>query len=119
MSVSLDGVTKVFDAIPIANKEILTRTTPDKFPFVNLEVGTEQSALQGATDTRTVSIVVSVHVINSNHKSLFLLCDNVENSLKTVQGLKFFGYSKVKASFENEYNFFIREMNYSFTSVIC
>lgn len=119
MSATEDGLLLVFNAIPQLNKEILTRTTPENFPFINIEVGSEDVLVSGQVDRRTVNITVAVHVLGSDHFDLFQQCDAIEAALIPVAGLTFRGYSRVLSSFENEVNLISREMTYSYTALIC
>jgi hypothetical protein len=119
MSATEDAVTLVFNAIPQVNKDILTRTTAENFPFVNVEVGGEGVLITGNVDRRSVGITVAVYVLDSDPFSLFQQCDAIEAALDSVPGLTFRGYSRVNSSFDFEVNLLYREMTYSYTKLMC
>jgi hypothetical protein len=119
MSASLEAVTEVMGAIPLLHKAALMRTTPELFPFANIEVGREVTTVYGNTERRVVDLRVAIHVLNGDYAELFGHCDTVEAALESVLGLEFKGYAAVLSSFELEVSFLTREMNYTYTKLIC
>lgn len=119
MSATEDAVTLVFNAIPQVNKDILTRTTAENFPYINIEVGSEGVSKTTNVDERTVGLTVAVYVLDSDPFDLFQQCDVIETALDSVPGLTFRGYSRVISSFDFEVNLLYREMTYSYTKLMC
>lgn len=119
MSVSKDVTALILAAISFPNKSAFQRTTSEIFPFVNIEVGPESYSNDVGTETRTVSIGVTISALDSDYNSMFDYSDTLEADLISIPDLTFTGFSAVNVQFENEVTFITREMSFTYSIIFC
>ncbi|MCK5813842.1 MAG: hypothetical protein KAH03_06275 [Cocleimonas sp.] len=119
MSISNDVTALVFAAVSFPNKAVFQRTTPELFPFINIEAGAETYASNQGTENRTVGVTVTIIDLDSDYTTIFINCDTLETDLKDVPDLAFTGFSAVNIEFENEVTFLTRELSFTYSKNLC